>query len=970
MSIFNTPDAPVKARQIDLLPPLPKPGDIRPESITPLLIPSLISNLPADEETEYGLNRLAFLDETNQPTGLTTVIDPWPSMAQGDDWIVEAIYSPGNPITLVSGTVSATQVDQRLFPVISQNDLRDGVCDLVVGVRRVSNVGGDYERSPALKVLIKTTLPGGPDPDPDPTEPYHQGLAPIEVERDILDSGVTKDYLDENNGVPITIAPYENMRKNSTIFVLWGKEEIRLPVITADQVGKPVKFTIPKNRLTNLPPVNPLLLTYRLQDVVENYSAANAPPIFFLFAPALVLLEAPVIDKADGEQQLDLDALLGEDVETLIFSSKVSFVPGDVVDLSWCGVSAGGRQVPVDMQWKPEVSGRSHTFMIPYDRVHLIARGFAKADYRLTQAATPDAPRYSRTAYAKMIGMPLKLAAPVVPEAKGGSVAVDTDPAHVIVKSQPGAIILNDVVYIYWYVITAAGITDFYAASSPVSADMVDKDIEFTVPKDHIEKWEGAKVLVEYTVRRTGTEDVGSETLVLEIGDITAQLPPPKVIDAKDGVLIPENVPKGAAVTIEPYPGMRALHIVRLDFIGANQQDSWSSPPLEVQPEMVGKNITRTVPFEKLLANRNNTVELVYTVTNPFTKTQRVSERLRLNIGSPIPNPDITTVKDGNGNDIPRNSQTFATRATLTGSAGVSVPVELRNHGVIVTTLTSTAGKTWSHTLTTLEPGSYSFTVQNPGTNRPSAIWAFTVQESQTPTITSVTAGGRLVPDNGATYYQSNIIIQGTATPRQQVDVYDGGASLGRFPVTDAGVWTAPARGFGVQRHIITARTIDGSKQSVPRVFTVQQGLLQDTADFKYVAWQGWAWGGAGGASDFSFYAAPGRGYYALNNYTYTMHSHGVVLQKSFSNLQPGAKYRYQFAVVRMDGRHDYPMLRLRTSTGAASPYQTISSFNWIVLDLVFTPDVPEVTLYLDNGQPSGNGNDYDMAWVVLTKVT
>jgi hypothetical protein len=435
-------------------------------------------------------------------------------------------------------------------------------------------------------------------------------------------------------------------------------------------------------------------------------------------------------------------------------------------------------------------------------------------------------------------------------------------------------------------------------------------------------------------------------------------------------VLIPENVPKGAAVTIEPYPGMRALHIVRLDFIGANQQDSWSSPPLEVQPEMVGKNITRTVPFEKLLANRNNTVELVYTVTNPFTKTQRVSERLRLNIGSPIPNPDITTVKDGNGNDIPRNSQTFATRATLTGSAGVSVPVELRNHGVIVTTLTSTAGKTWSHTLTTLEPGSYSFTVQNPGTNRPSAIWAFTVQESQTPTITSVTAGGRLVPDNGATYYQSNIIIQGTATPRQQVDVYDGGASLGRFPVTDAGVWTAPARGFGVQRHIITARTIDGSKQSVPRVFTVQQGLLQDTADFKYVAWQGWAWGGAGGASDFSFYAAPGRGYYALNNYTYTMHSHGVVLQKSFSNLQPGAKYRYQFAVVRMDGRHDYPMLRLRTSTGAASPYQTISSFNWIVLDLVFTPDVPEVTLYLDNGQPSGNGNDYDMAWVVLTKVT
>ena len=477
--------------------------------------------------------------------------------------------------------------------------------------------------------------------------------------------------------------------------------------------------------------------------------------------------------------------------------------------------------------------------MIPYYPVHLIARGFAKVDYRLTQAANPATLRYSRTTYAKMIGMPLKLAAPEVPEAKGGAVAVDTDPAHVIVKSQPGAIALNDVAFIYWYVITEAGIEDFYAASSIVGEGMVDKDIEFTVPKDYIEKWDGAKVLVEYTVRRTDTEDVGSEPLVLAIGDITAQLPRPEVEDAKDDVLIPEEVPNGAVVTINPYPGMRALHVIRLDFIGATQDDSWSSPPIEVQPAMVGIAITRTVPFEKLLANRNNTVELVYTVTNPFTKTQRVSERRRLNIGSPIPNPDITTVKDGNGNDIPRNSQTFTTRATLTGSAGVSVPVELRNHGVIVATPTSTAGKTWSHTLTTLAPGSYSFTVQNPGTNRPSAIWAFTVQEAQTPTITSVTAGGRLVPDNGATYYQSNIIIQGTATPGQQVDVYDGGASLGRFPVTDTGVWTVPARGFAVQGHVITAQTIDGSKKSLPHVFTVLQGLQGDTADFKYGALQG-----------------------------------------------------------------------------------------------------------------------------------
>ena len=802
--------------------------------------------------------------------------------------------------------------------------------------------------------------------DRDPTEAFHQGLAPIEVERDILDNGVTKDYLDDNNGVPITIAPYENMRKNSTIFVLWGDKKIELPLVTTSQVGKPIKFTIPKNLLTNLPPVNPLRLTYHLKDVVDNHSAADAPPIFFLFDPTLVLLEPPVIDKADGEQQLDLDALLGEDVETHIFSSKVSFVPGDVVDLSWRGVSAGGRQVPVDMQWQPEASSRSHTFMIPYDRVHLIARGFVKVDYRLTQAAKPTTPRYSRTTYAKMIGMPLKLAAPVVPEAKGGSVAVDTDPAHVIVKSQPGAIILNDVVYIYWYVITAAGIEDFYAASSPVSADMVDKDIEFTVPKDHIEKWEGAKVLVEYTVRRKDTEDVGSETLVLEIGDITAQLLRPEVIDAKDDVLIPENVPNGAAVTIEPYPGMRALHIVRLDFIGANQQDSWSSPPIEVQPEMVGKDITRTVPFEKLLANRNNTVELVYTVTNPFTKTQRVSERRRLNIGSPIPNPDITIVKDGNGSDIPRNSQTFATRATLTGTAGVSVPVELRNHGVIVATPTSTAGKTWSHTLTTLAPGSYSFTVQNPGTNRPSAIWAFVVQEAQTPIIDSVKAGSSTIPNGGATYYQSNISISGSASPGHQIEIYDGATLLGSVPTTNTGSWTLLARNFSFGGHSITARTTDGSnKTSLAYTFTVQQGLSTDITNFHYGQYNGWARGNAIQHRDLTFHFNHGQ--YVLNNYTYTNWSNGVLLYKTFYNLQPNATYYFTIRIARFYPQYAPPYIRLRTdqSAGQAWYIHTAAMSN---LTISFSSTTPQLTLYIDSLEVSGVGNDWDMAWIQVSK--
>jgi hypothetical protein len=510
------------------------------------------------------------------------------------------------------------------------------------------------------------------------------------------------------------------------------------------------------------------------------------------------------------------------------------------------------------------------------------------------------------------------------------------------------------------------GIEDFYAASSPVSADMVDKDIEFTVPKDYIEEWEGAKVHVEYTVRRKDTAPVDSETLVLEIGDITAELPPPEVNDAKDGVLIPEDVPNGAVVTIKPYPGKRALHTIRLDFIGANQQDSWKSPTLEVEPEMVEGDITQTVPFEKLLANRNNTVELVYTVTNPFTKTQRVSERLRLNIGSPIPNPDITAVKDGNGNDIPRNSQTFATRATLTGTAGVSVPIELRNHGVIVATPTSTAGKTWSHTLTTLAPGSYSFTVQNPGTNRPSAIWAFTVQESQTPIIDSVKAGSSTIPNNGATYYQSNISIHGSASPGHRIDIYDGGTLLGSVTAIDTGDWTLPARNFSFGGHSITARTTDGSnKTSLAYTFTVQQGLSYEITNFNYQYYNGWAKGSAIQPRDLTFHFNHGQ--YVLNNYTYTNWSSGVLLYKTFYNLQPNVTYYFTIRIARFYNLYTPPTIHLRTDQSGGQAW-TITAATLQNLTIAFSSTTPQLTLYIDSLQASGNGNDWDMAWIQVNR--
>lgn len=967
MTMFGKTGSLIDDRQIDLLPPVRKPGDIGVLSISPPIVSNLKQDLPADEGVVGGIN-LALMTSVSGELGMA--IDPWPSMSPGDDWIIEATYLPGSTITLEEGQVTDSQVDQRIFTTVLPGRVLDGVCELRVGVRRVSGAGGDYERSAPLLVLIKTTLPGGPDPDS--AKPYHQGLASIEVAKDILLNGVTKDYLDnEDNegGVRVTIPAYLNMRKNSKIYVLWGDTEIEGPVVKEGEVGQAISFVIPADTLRRLPATNPLLLTYRLKDVVDNHSAAAAPPIFFKFDPSLDMLETPIVDESDMDGQIDLDLLKGEDVHVLISTKKVRFNKGENVDLKWRGVSAGGRQVPVDVNWKPDRASASHTFDILYYWVHLIARGFAKVDYEYTP--TTGERRNSRSAYVTMIGMPLKLLAPEVSEAKGSSLPIDTDPAHVIVPGQPGAIILGDIIFIHWRVTIANPdnpdediLVHLYETSRQVSKDLEDKDVGFTVAKEHFNNLLGAKVQVSYTARRADTQDVGSETLVVQLGDIVSLLPEPQVGDAKDGVLIPEKVPNGAVVIIKPYPGMRALDRVRLDFIGVTQAASFSIT-IDLTPEQVGMDLSSTLPFRILVPNRDYCTELVYTVTNRFTYAQRVSERLILKIGSPIPAPTLDAVKDAVGLVIERNGQTFTNKIRLTGTAGVNVPVELRNYGTVIASPTSTDGRLWSHTIDPLASGRYSFTVQNPDTTTPSAPYAFTVLESQTPIITEVRAGNTVIAPNGSTYQQSNFAIEGTATNGHTIDIYDDSSKIGSATATN-GVWTLPGRTFGVARHSLTARTTNGSNlTSQPHVFTVMQGLVNDFTNFNFRDFNGWLTGSAVQARDLTFHFNHGQ--YVLNNYTYTNASAGVLLYKTFHNLEPFKTYTFTIAVARFDGRLALPIFRLRTDQ-VVGPATNILNMYLHTLSLAFTPTTPTLTLYLDSLQASGVGNDWDMAWIQVLR--
>lgn len=961
MSIFNVPihseSSVIDDRQINVLRPLPKrePGSYGLYNISLPIITNMVTGIPADENVLGGINLAMTLNE------LDVVIDPWEEMDR-DDFTVQATYAGEPPFSVVADSVKDTELGQRIFRPLPANQLRDGICELRVGVRRISNPGGDYTFGAPLTLLIKTILPGGPDPDP--KEPYHQSLPPIQVDKDVLLNGVTKDYLDEYSGLPCVIPAYPFMRKNSVIILHYGAQNVPLPRVTAAQVGSPIRFTIPRSVIEREGTAIPLKLNHSIMDVVENRTAAPSIPVFFNANPTLDLLEAPIVDQSDENDRLDIVALNGEDVLTIISTRKISFMPGDKVKMQWLGVDSGGREVPDEQVWQPTQSTRTHDFPIPYYKARLISRGSATVDYKHTRGTTITD---SRKAYVTVTGLPVLLLPPEVPEAIGGSVPAQTPVAHVIVKSQPGAIILGDVLRVYWRVTRVDGSQYTFETQRSVSEALVDKDISFDIPATEIERGDGGRLTVSCQVFRPLVQPQLSEQLLLFIGDTLSELPPPEVPAVRDETLVPENVPLGAEVIIKPYDGMRDQDLVKLDFVGVNPQSSWSRTWDALKPEEVGRSLTERIPFEVLVANRNQEVGLIYTVTNRFSGRIRTSQKLRFRIAMPVPAPDITMIRNAAGIEIPRDSQTFSNSATLSGTAGVSVPVEIRNNGKVLATVTSTPQRTWSYLITPLAPGAYSFTVQTPDSNRPSAAWAFTAVESTVPTVNFVRAPDERIPHNGGTYYQSRITITGTATSGHRIDIRDGATLLGRVTAI-GGIWILGERNYSVGRHTITATSTDGSNHvSQPYVFTVQEGLREDTTNFYHQTFNNWRTGNAAPAGDLTLFFSPTHGQYVLKNYTYTNASAGNLLNKTFNNFTPYATYTFTIRVARFDGRFAYPILSLRTNA-ESSPGLHITHDAMQNYTLRFTPTTPRQTLYIDSWLSTGVGNDSVTAWIQIVR--
>ncbi|UVJ45909.1 hypothetical protein NVV94_10380 [Pseudomonas sp. LS1212] len=551
-------------------------------------------------------------------SGLLITVQAYTNMREGD-WIDVFWGSP--TVSVASGVVGAADVNNNVLMYVPAANIPTGINDLFCRVTRAG--GGNPEESTPLSVLVKLDFPGGTDPEPD--APGHQLLVPPGIEGDVS----------EPVAVPVTIEPYPNMREYDTIQLSWGGEFV-FHVVQPGEVGQSIEIIVPPETILAAGDSDALVVVYRVIDEVQNVSSDWSLRAFVYVEASGSRLMAPIVADADENDVIDLDLLGQNDVTVQVIASRPDFAVADTVTLTWTGTTAQGQPVEHVEQKAVVIVGRILEFLIPNSKVREIVRSRAVVSYVLTKAAG-GAPLPSKRASVSVVGAAVRLPAPTVLEAVGGTLEPTLAQARVQVPAYAG-MLAGDVVKISWLGLRANGTPYLFETQRTVSNSQVGRPLTFTVAGTHIAILDGGSLEVYYRVSSdTSPAPLESDRLALQVGEAQAELPAPTVPAAENGVLDPDAVPDGTEVVIAPYSNMKIGDTVYLEWRGSTGAGSFSDF-VPIGSGAVGKEVTFWVDAKYIEANRNGEVEVWYRVERSGVPT-RTSGRLQLRIGVAVEVP-------------------------------------------------------------------------------------------------------------------------------------------------------------------------------------------------------------------------------------------------------------------------------------------------------------------------------------------
>jgi hypothetical protein len=540
--------------------------------------------------------------------GLLVYILAYLNMAIGDN-IKVYIETKNAPVAAFSVTEAHFDAEGNAKNIpfyISAKDMEAkflnlGNKDFWFEVQRVS--GNPSEGSPPVQMFYKHPAPG--EADTDGGKPFNQGLKLPVASESVVDQTVI------NDGMFVTVLEYFNQSIGDVVVLAFGS----LLLETTVTVLGDVVFELTSEMLATLAPTNSLVVRWEVFDVVEN-SSGWSDALILTFKPGVVLLAAPIFERADPDNVVHHDGLAGEAMVILVTGV---FAKNDLIELTLEGLTRGGDPVTHTFSVTLAAASRTVDFPVLNEWVRNLIGGSARATYRLTKAGKTQR---SKPADATFTGTSQPLGLPIVDPLVDNKLPVDTATATVQVAEywplKKGAI-----VKLHWQTTDQDGIKALFIFQQIVVDPT--QPVIFQVPAKYIAPYASTPLAVQCTVTNPGEVEVFSRLLQLMFGDV-AQI-----------VLEPPFLVKPAA---NPIDSLGDLPTVRVEFLAAIAADRArlvemkapaGSEPFPLIPLNQNKRANFPLSRAFLVAHQNQSPEVFWNLNRDGKKVAS-SESLALTV--------------------------------------------------------------------------------------------------------------------------------------------------------------------------------------------------------------------------------------------------------------------------------------------------------------------------------------------------
>jgi hypothetical protein len=530
---------------------------------------------------------------------------------------------------LLSTFVDEKAVENRLVSllVLTTDIIQFGDGEHKVAYEVTSLIGGTTDRSPDTTVLVKTSLPGGADPEAG--TPYiNEGLPEIQGIPEIID--------DSTPPLTVTVPPYENMDTNDAVTLDWGGQ--RLPPSAPPVANSPVTF--PVTRAVLEASAGRVIVRYQIRDRVNNWSKwsrqvntdvevgnsfLQAPRVS---GPGVVNGEVDLEALGDNDVQVQIPVYTLMDgtceyaqVQSPVNAPRPFMELDDRVQLIWSGRTADGTVLPdvlVNHTVKQEDIGWPIALSVPNAQVKLIASGYASMRYTVTP--TTGLAKYSRRANVPVIGDVRALPTPTVLEASGSVLDPDSLPVAgaTVHIDATDLIAVGDQLQVSWSGSAADGSPLVHTIDIVVTGSVAGRPINRSVSRSFVDPLVNGKVDLSYTLYKGDGPVITSPVNTIQIRRAGAQLPAPNVDYAEGGLLDPAKVPADGTTIRVNYVPMQSGETVTVRW----EAGSPFSDTFIVPPNWNGREIPFALAKTYVDANLGTTVQVFYTVMlNGMTRT-------------------------------------------------------------------------------------------------------------------------------------------------------------------------------------------------------------------------------------------------------------------------------------------------------------------------------------------------------------